>query len=187
MPFSIIVGMHSTNRAIGAKGKIPWKCRADMKFFKEITTVVKDPNKRNAVIMGRKTFESLPAPLPNRLNAVLTNKPDKLCKGFFSNDFCKAIDELESDPTVETIFVIGGEMVYRQAINHPKCEKIYLNEVHVVCDLSESDTFFPEIDSTRYELVDTTLIDPTVTSCVYTNFSANNQCSKNNYLSEKLQ
>ena len=167
MPFSIIVGMHSTNRAIGAKGKIPWKCRADMKFFKEITSGVKDPTKTNAVIMGRKTFESLSSPLPNRLNVVLTSKPDKLCKGLFSNDFNTVLDQLELDPTVETIFAIGGEMVYREALKHPKCEKIYLNQVHVVCDLSEADAFFPEIDSTRYELVETTLIDPTVTSYVY--------------------
>ena len=164
MPFSIIVGMHLTNRAIGAKGKIPWKCRADMKFFKETTTFVKDPTKTNAVIMGRKTYESLPAPLPNRLNVVLTSKP---CKGLFSNDFNTVLDQLESDPTVETIFVIGGEMVYREALKHPKCEKIYLNEVDVVCDLSEADAFFPEIDLTRYKLVETTLIDPTVTSYVY--------------------
>ena len=168
MPFSIIVGMHSSNRAIGAKGKIPWKCRADMKFFKEFTSVVKDPTKTNAVIMGRKTFESLPTPLPNRLNVVISRKWNALLLDKGVPDFDKAIYHLESDPTVETIFVIGGEMVYREALNHPKCEKIYLNMVHVVCDLSEADAFFPEIDSTQYELVETTIIDPTVTSYVYT-------------------
>lgn len=164
MPFSIIVGAHTTNWAIGSAGKIPWKCRADMKFFKEMTTQVCDPTKKNAVIMGRKTFESLPAPLPNRVNVVLSNK---LCKGVFYNDFDTAIDELESDPTIETIFVIGGEMIYKIAIDHPKCEKIYLNEVHVVCDLSGADAFFPEIDKTKYELTKTTILDPTVTSFVF--------------------
>ena len=166
MPFSIIVGAHSTNFAIGAKGKIPWKCRADMKFFKEMSSTVKDPTKMNAVIMGRKTFESLSAPLPNRVNVVLSKKTYELDNGFFSNDFDTAIETLEQYPKIETIFVIGGEMIYKIAIDHPKCEKIYLNHVHVVCDLSESDAFFYYPDKTKYELVETTIIDPTVTSFV---------------------
>lgn len=164
MPFSIIVGAHSTNWAIGSAGKIPWKCRADMKFFKEMTSTVSDPTKMNAVIMGRKTFESLPAPLPNRVNVVLSSR---LSNGFFSNDFDKSIETLEQDPNIETIFVIGGEMIYKIALDHPKCEKIYLNEVQVVCDLSGADAFFPEIDKTKYELTKTTIIDPTVTSFVF--------------------
>jgi len=171
MPFSIIVGVHATNWAIGSAGKIPWKCRADMKFFKEITSNVIDSTKMNAVIMGRKTFESLQKPLPNRLNVVLTNNPNNLCKDIFSivfsNDFCKIINELELNPKIETIFVIGGENVYKQALQHPKCEKIYLNIVHVECDLSGADAFFPNPDPTKYGLVETTIIDPTVTSYVY--------------------
>lgn len=167
MPFSIIVGVHATNWAIGSSGKIPWKCRADMKFFKETTSNVNDSTKMNAVIMGRKTFESLQKPLPNRVNKVLTNKPDNLCKDIFSNDFCKIINELELNPSIETIFVIGGENVYKQALEHPKCEKIYLNIVHVECDLSGADAFFPNPDPTKYGLVETTIIDPTVTSYVY--------------------
>jgi dihydrofolate reductase len=177
MPFSIIVGVHATNWAIGSANKIPWKCRADMKFFKETTSNVNDSTKMNAVIMGRKTFESLQKPLPNRLNVVLTNN---LCKDIFSNnsnnsknsivfsnDFDKIIDELELNPNIETFFVIGGENVYKQALQHPKCEKVYLNMVHVECDLTGADAFFPEIDLTKYGLVETTIIDPTVTSYVY--------------------
>ena len=158
MPFDIIAGMHVTNRAIGVAGKIPWKCRTDMKFFKEITTTTRDATKVNAVIMGRKTFESLHAPLPNRVNVVLS-------KG--SNNLDDTIAELESDSNIETIFVIGGAMVYREAINHPKCDKIYLNTVHVVSDLSGADAFFPEIDPNMYELVQTTVMDATVTSYLY--------------------
>jgi len=174
MPFSIIVGAHSSNRAIGALNKIPWKCRTDMKFFKEITSATKDPKKMNAVIMGRKTFESLPAPLPNRLNVVLKGTVDSLLihktsdSVIFSNDFDAILNNLEQDPNIETIFVIGGSMVYKQALTHPKCETIYLNLVHVVCDLSESDAFFPEIDPNMYELVDSVDIDVTVTNYIYT-------------------
>ena len=177
MPFSIIVGAHATNWAIGSAGKIPWKCRADMKFFKETTSNVNDSTKMNAVIMGRKTFESLQKPLPNRLNVVLTKGPLLIKNNdssnnsnnsiVFSNNFDKIIDELELNPKIETIFVIGGEMVYKQALQHPKCEKIYLNMVQAECDLSGADAFFPEIDLTKYGLVETTIIDPTVTSYVY--------------------
>ena len=167
MPFSIIVGAHSSNKAIGSAGKIPWKCRADMIFFKEMTSRVSDLTKMNAVIMGRKTFESLSRPLPNRVNAVLSKNPGGLSNGFFSNNFDEAIDTLEQDPNIETIFVIGGEMVYKIALDHPKCEKIYLNEVNVVCDLSNADAFFPEIDSAIYELVESVVIDPTVKSSLY--------------------
>jgi dihydrofolate reductase len=174
MPFSIIVGAHATNRAIGSAGKIPWKCRADMKFFKETTSNVIDSTKMNAVIMGRKTFESLQKPLPNRLNVVLTKGPLLIKNNdssnnsiVFSNDFCKIINELELNPKIETIFVIGGENVYKQSLQHPKCEKIYLNLVHVECDLSGADAFFPNPDPTKYGLVETTIIDPTVTSYVY--------------------
>jgi len=174
MPFSIIVGAHSSNRAIGSLGKIPWKCRTDMKFFKEITSATKDPKKMNAVIMGRKTFESLPAPLPNLLNVVLKGTVDSLLihktsdSVIFSNDFDAILNNLEQDPNIETIFVIGGSMVYKQALTHPKCETIFLNLVHVVCDLSESDAFFPEIDPNMYELVDSVDIDVTVTNYIYT-------------------
>jgi hypothetical protein len=89
--------------------------------------------------------------------------------GYFVKNayFDKLIDELELNPKIETIFVIGGEMIYKIAIDHPKCEKIYLNEVHVVCDLSGADAFFPEIDKTKYELTKTTILDPTVTSFVF--------------------
>ena len=181
MPFSIIVGAHATNWAIGSANKIPWKCRADMNFFKETTSNVNDSTKMNAVIMGRKTFESLPAPLPNRLNVVLTKGSlliPPLIKNndssnnsnnsiVFSNEFDKIVDELELNPKIETIFVIGGENVYKQALQHPKCKKIYLNMVQVECDLSGADAFFPEIDLTQYGLVETTIIDHTVTSYVY--------------------
>jgi len=177
MPFSIIVGVHATNWAIGSANKIPWKCRADMNFFKETTSNVNDSTKMNAVIMGRKTFESLQKPLPNRLNVVLTKGPLLIKNNdssnnsnnsiVFSNEFDKIVDELELNPKIETIFVIGGENVYKQALQHPKCEKIYLNMVQAECDLSGADAFFPEIDLTKYGLVETTIIDPTVTSYVY--------------------
>ena len=99
MPFDIIVGAHSSNMAIGAQGKIPWKCRADMKFFKDLTTHTNDPTKINAIIMGRNTHMSIKNVLPNRLNVVLTKTPPNESKSIgqlmFCNDFDTAIDRVE--------------------------------------------------------------------------------------------
>ena len=167
MQFDIVVGVHASNWAIGAKGKIPWKCRTDMQFFKELTTSTRDPNKVNAVIMGRTTYESLGKPLANRVNVVLSKMPflcsdNQVC---FSSDFNKAVNML--DPNVETIFVIGGEMVYKQAITHPKCRRIYLNLVRVACDLSDADAFFPAIDLELFDLISTEVVDASVMSCIY--------------------
>jgi dihydrofolate reductase len=167
MQFDIVVGVHASNWAIGAKGKIPWKCRTDMQFFKELTTSTKDPNKVNAVIMGRATYESLGKPLANRVNVVLSKMPF-LCSDNqvrFSSSFNEALTMLE--PNVENVFVIGGEMVYKQAINHPKCRRIYLNLVQVACDLSYADAFFPAIDPGLFDLISTEVVDASVTSCIY--------------------
>ena len=186
MPFTIVVGVHSSNRAIGAKGKIPWKCKADMKFFKELTTHTSVPDKVNAVIMGRTTYESIGKPLPNRLNAVLSRKNVEH-KNFFYKSLDETIETFENNPNVETIFVIGGENVYKQAIDHPKCEKIYLNMIGTGCTLSdcalsdctlsdcalsdcalsECDAFFPEIDPTKYKLINTQKISEDVTGFLY--------------------
>ncbi len=175
MPFDIVVGVHADNWAIGAEGKIPWKCPADMKFFKELTTTTRDPAKTNAVIMGRATFESMGKPLPNRLNIVLSKMPKALEKCvvnqregvFFMQDFNEAVQQLEEMPAIETIYVIGGEMVYRQAISHPKCDKIYLNTIHKTCDLSKADRFFPAINKYDFELIKKATIDLCVTAYLY--------------------
>src|SRR5262249_730757 len=77
-PFSIVVAFDSSY-GIGKNGQLPWKLPADLKRFKEVTSTHKDPTKLNAVIMGRKTWESLPAsfrPLPGRVNMVLSKQAE---------------------------------------------------------------------------------------------------------------
>ena len=109
-PFSIIVAFDS-QYGIGKNGLLPWKLPLDLKHFKEITTAVANPARTNAVIMGRKTWESLPqkfCPLPGRVNVVLS-KEGKLSlpsEVFCSQSLEDALSRLSSS-NIENVFVIG--------------------------------------------------------------------------------
>ena len=160
MNFSIIVAVDK-NFGIGKAGTLPWHLPEDLKHFADVTTTVHDPKKQNAVIMGRRTFESIPEsrrPLKNRVNIVLTRRIDpslaESVKGkqlFFYDDFDNALKTFSSRADIENIFVIGGGEVFKQAINHPLCEKIYLTQINKNFDC---DTFFPKIDPEKFKLAD---------------------------------
>ena len=109
------------NNELGIDGGLIWHLPGDLKFFKE-TTMGK------AILMGRKTWESLPGMLPGRKHYVLTHKSQKSL----------------STPEV---FVIGGGSVYRQML--PLAEEIYLTEIEA--EEPRADTYFPEFDKTQYE------------------------------------
>jgi dihydrofolate reductase len=77
MKVNLIVAACGKSFGIGCNGELPWRLRSEMKYFAETTSKTKDPNKRNAVIMGRKTWESIPSkfrPLKSRLNIVLSHQ-----------------------------------------------------------------------------------------------------------------
>ena len=145
--FNIIVAVDS-QLGIGKQGKMPWHISGDMRHFKEITCQTNSPSKKNAVVMGRRTWESLPEkfrPLPGRINIVLSRNPslsfpesvfrvESLDKAF------NLIENNEFGERIEAIFIIGGGDVYRQAIARPDCENIYLTEVQGAFDC---DVFFP--------------------------------------------
>ena len=143
--FSIIAAFDS-RYGIGKNGQLPWNLPADLKHFKEITTTVTDPAKKNAVIMGRKTWESLPPkfrPLPGRVNLVLSKegKPDLPPGVLNSPDFDDALKQL-SRRDIENIFIIGGAQIFALAIEHPSCQRLYVTHVQgeYGCDV-----FFPPI------------------------------------------
>lgn len=143
--FSIIVAFDS-QYGIGKNGRLPWSLPADLKHFKEITTTVTSPAKKNAVIMGRKTWESLPQkfkPLPGRVNMVLSKDPklDLPTEVLRSKSLDDALSKL-SRPDIENVFVIGGAQIYAQAIEHPLCQKLYVTHVQ---GMLGCDTFFPPI------------------------------------------
>ncbi|MFA6992259.1 MAG: dihydrofolate reductase [Candidatus Gracilibacteria bacterium] len=139
----IIVAIDENN-GIGIGNQLPWRLKKDMQYFKERTTHVHDPEKENAVIMGRKTWESLPEssrPLPNRMNIVLTSKNDYEAK---DATICGSIEEAirlcEENDYVEKIFFIGGAEVFTQSLEYT--DGLYVTQIKK--DF-KCDKFFPEI------------------------------------------
>uniref|UniRef100_A0A7C9AP44 dihydrofolate reductase n=1 Tax=Opuntia streptacantha TaxID=393608 RepID=A0A7C9AP44_OPUST len=110
---------------IGKDGKLPWKLPSDLKFFKDITMNTSNPEKKNAVIMGRKTWESIPLknrPLPGRLNVVLTRSNDFVAGNFENVVSCGSLDSALKllatslyDCSIEKVFIIGGGQLLRWA------------------------------------------------------------------------
>lgn len=147
IPFNIVVAM-DPKRGIGKNGKLPWHLKGDLRYFKEITTITREKNKRNAVVMGRRTWDSLPdsfRPLPGRINVVIThNEQLSLPDGVFkANGLAQALGLLDEKPlrqTLETAFVIGGAQIYEQAIRLKECHAIFLTHVS---NSFHCDTFFP--------------------------------------------
>ena len=130
---SIIVAI-AENYAIGKKGDLLCHMPADLKHFKTITS-------GHTVMMGERTFLSLPKhPLPNRRNIVLTDVKGKTFEGA---ETVYSIDEMvKCINGEEEAFVIGGGMVYRQAMEF--ADKLYITHIHH--SWPDADTFFPEID-----------------------------------------
>ena len=124
----IIVAM-SKNRVIGNNNQLIWKLSSDLKRFKELTT-------NNPVVMGRKTYESIGRPLPNRRNIIITRNTE------YSVEGCEVVSSLEEALllTNNNCFIIGGGEIYKQSMDI--ADKIYLTLVHK--DF-EGDTNFPEI------------------------------------------
>lgn len=132
---SIIVAI-SANNAIGKDNQLLWHLPADLKHFKEITT-------GHTIIMGRKTYDSIGKPLPNRRSIVITRNPDLKIEGVEVVTSLKAAIELcKSD---DEAFIIGGAEIYQQAL--PFTTHIYLTRVH---QSYEADAFFPELDQTTW-------------------------------------
>lgn len=138
---SIIVAIAS-NRAIGKDNRLLWHLSDDLKRFKKLTT-------GHTLIMGRNTFLSLPnGALPNRRHIVISDMEGET---FEKCEMARSIDEaLELAGSVEECFVIGGGMVYSQFL--PLAGKLYLTQVHASF---EADTFFPEIDFSRWKALAT--------------------------------
>ena len=137
---SLIVAV-AENNAIGKNNQLLWHLPNDLKFFKNTTWGM-------PVIMGRKTFEAVNKPLPGRFNIVISRQTDWKAEGTIAaTDLNDALQKAAATNCNE-IFVIGGGEIYKQSMEI--ADKIYITRVHATLD---GDTFFPEIDTDKWELV----------------------------------
>lgn len=129
MKFNIILAVDSKN-GISKDGNIPWNVPCDLEYFKKITTFTQLPNSSNAVIMGRKTADSLPKKyLPSRLNIVLTrNVTYRNPNTLITNTFNKALKTAKENK-VDTVWVIGGKEIYDLAFRHHEIDKVYVTVI----------------------------------------------------------
>ena len=137
---AIIVAIAKHN-AIGVGGDLPWHLPADLRRFKQLTM-------GHSMIMGRKTYESIGKLLPGRTTVIVTKQTD------FSVPGATVVHSLEAAFQAvagdDNPFIVGGGEIYRQALPH--VDKIYLTQVDAELD---ADTFFPEIEWTEWELIET--------------------------------
>ncbi|XP_047104159.1 dihydrofolate reductase-like isoform X2 [Schistocerca piceifrons] len=147
MKCNIIVAV-GNNNGIGIGGKLPWNLRKELAYFSRMTKSTTDPLKKNAVVMGRKTWESIPEkfrPLPGRLNVVLTRTNRSLGEEVIVHTSLEdAIKDLHNRQDVETVWVIGGSSVYDEMMKSSYCHRLYIT--NILKDYN-CDTFFPEIGS----------------------------------------
>ncbi|MDP6541469.1 MAG: dihydrofolate reductase [Phycisphaerales bacterium] len=128
----IVVAM-SKNNVIGQDGKMPWHLPADLIHFKNLTS-------NHAIVMGRKTWESIGRPLPNRLNIVVTKQPDyEASDAVVVHSLAEGVEVAGS----RRVFVIGGGQIYSQAL--PLASRLHLTRIEAMI---EGDTHFPDLDET---------------------------------------
>jgi len=146
--FSIIAAIDDNFGIGNSNNEIPWQLKKDMNHFKNITTKTKDKNKINAVIMGKKTWDSIPEkfkPLPNRFNVILTSKNIESCYKFINTisftNFDYALEFLTNKAEIDKIFVIGGSVLYNHTIKYIECEKLYITFVN---NKYPCNVFFPD-------------------------------------------
>ena len=138
MIISLIAAM-GKNRVIGKNNSIPWKLPADMKRFKELTT-------GKPVIMGRKTFESIGRPLPNRKNIILTHEKNYKAEGCIVVH--STLNALKAAEGNEEVMIIGGEQIFKEFL--AMANRMYLT---VIDEDFEGDAYFPEYNQKEWREV----------------------------------
>lgn len=140
MKVSIIAAV-AENGVIGRKGKIPWHIPEDLKRFKKITT-------GHHIIMGRKTYESIGRPLPNRTNIVITRNKDYKAKGIKTVSSLNEALKIAKKEGEKEAMIVGGAQIYKEAL--PFADKIYLTKIH---HKFSGDAYFPKISLLKWKKV----------------------------------
>ena len=131
-----IIAALAENRVIGVNNTLPWRLPNDLKHFRRLTT-------GHAIILGRKNYESIGKPLPERTNIIITRNRDFRADGcLIAHSLDEALALAKNDPE---IFVIGGAEIYRAAL--ARTNRLYLTRVHATI---AGDTYFPEFDETEW-------------------------------------
>lgn len=134
-----LIAAAAENNALGKDNQLVWHLPDDFKRFKQITS-------GHYIIMGRKTFESFPKPLPNRTHVIITRQKN------YKVDGCIVVNSIEDAikvcPKEEEVFIIGGADIYNQSIDF--ADKIELTRVHANF---EADAFFPKINLNHWKLI----------------------------------
>ena len=143
-PFSIVVAVDQ-NGGIGRGGALPWRLPGEMAYFKRLTSDAPS-GRRNAVLMGRHTYASIAPkfrPLAGRLNVVLSRDAGLRLEGALrAGSLDEALAQTDADAELAQVFVIGGGVLYADALSHPRCGRVYLTRIHAAFDC---DTFLPPL------------------------------------------
>lgn len=135
-----LIVAYSNNRVIGNKGSIPWRIKGEQRRFRELTT-------GNVVIMGRKSYEEIGHPLPNRFTVVVSKSASYEAENCVTvGSLSEAIEYAKTQRPDENIYLSGGAGIYKEGID--LCDKLFVTEVDLEI---EGDTFFPEFDEDKYE------------------------------------
>nr|XP_060617697.1 dihydrofolate reductase [Anolis sagrei ordinatus] len=147
------------NMGIGKNGQLPWPpLRNEFKYFQKMTTTPTQEGKQNVVIMGKRTWFSIPEknrPLKDRINIVLSSEMKGVPKGahYLARSLDEALDLLQSpelESKIDLVWIVGGSSVYKAAMDKPIHQLLFVTRI--LHDF-ESDTFFPEIDLEKYKLL----------------------------------
>lgn len=154
-----LIAAQDRNGAIGRDNTIPWHVPEDFAFFKQVTS-------GSAIIMGRKTWDSLPRkPLPNRLNIVVSRTRTEPVPGQVLLKLDEALDYARSHGHDE-VFCIGGAQIYRQMM--PLADRILLSTVDT--DIADADAFFPAMSPTEWRSGETRILRHADPHCAVTEY-----------------
>ena len=133
-----LIVARSKNNVIGKNGKIPWKIKGEQKQFRELTT-------GNVVVMGRKSYEEIGHPLPNRKNIVVSKSKN------FTGENLVTVSSLKEAIAIsggEKVYSAGGYGLFKEAL--PLVDTMYITEIDMV--IENGDVFFPEFDSNEFDI-----------------------------------
>lgn len=140
-----LIAAYAQNRVVGIDNTLPWHLPEDLKYFKACTT-------GKAIIMGRKTYDSIGRPLPNRTNIVISNNPEFSAEGVkvvasleAAIEVAQAVNEING---VDEVMIIGGATIYEMSL--PMADRLYLTHVHAKVD---GDAYFPDVDFSHWREV----------------------------------